>query len=85
MYRFLLAGGFLVTCLASSGGFWPHYSGRREVTSLDGVWSFGFDGSKDFDVLQKDQSQDPQVVGTCSRSQGFAVGLGAVFVMLLLD
>lgn len=49
MYRFLVA-----SCLISAiaGDFWPHYGGRREVTSLDGEWLFGFNASKDFDVLQ---------------------------------
>ena len=50
MYRFLVAR--LAVAIAS-GDFWPHYAGRREVTSLDGEWLFGFNASKDFDVLQE--------------------------------
>lgn len=45
MYLFLLS--FLGV------GAWPQYGGQREVTSLDGQWLFGFNASKDFDVLQE--------------------------------
>ena len=41
---------FLVSFLGVSA--WPQYGGQREVTSLDGQWLFGFNASKDFDVLQ---------------------------------
>jgi hypothetical protein len=56
MYRFLVAR-FLVAI--ASHDFWPHYGGRREVTSLDGEWLFGFNASKDLDVLQ-------EIAGYCS-------------------
>jgi len=49
MYLFLLS--FLGV---GAAGAWPQYGGQREVTSLDGQWLFGFNASKDFDVLQED-------------------------------
>ena len=53
MFHFLFTS-LLVPCLA--GNFWPRFGGRREVTSLDGEWLFGFNGSKGFDVLRKDHT-----------------------------
>ena len=53
MYLFLLS--FLGV---GAAGAWPQYGGQREVTSLDGQWLFGFNASKDFDVLQEAGRED---------------------------
>lgn len=53
MYLFLLS--FLGV---GAAGAWPQYGGQREVTSLDGQWLFGFNASKDFDVLQEGRRED---------------------------